>query len=365
MRKIALTAIYVLTALLLVSCSAFGFGSTTSMPVIAVHSGADVSEENDSHFVELSKPFSNNSSDITSHEESNTSIDLSDTEESVEPNESSDNEESSRPEETWYNYNGFEVQGFSEEQIEEITTRIKAAIDKASAHVSVYYEDIATGFSFSYDGKRIYKAGSVTKAPYAKYLIASGVDLDEKLVLREKDKKDGSGVLKNKPAGSEYSVKELIEYAIVHSDNTAYQMLYQRFGFDSFNRHCQDLGVSTRLSYGNIWGDLTAHDAGVFFHDIYSFEKNDERSAFFMDSLRNTTYAYLLQSGVGTTPIAHKYGYMSAMYKVLHDAGIVYTDRPYIAVIMTDYDGKGGNGRSTFTEISSYFKAFAESLKNN
>lgn len=355
MRKIAVTVVYVLTVFLLASCSAFGLGDN-SMPVIAVHSGADVSEETDSRFVELSKPFVDNSG-TASYNESSEPFETS------EPEESSESSETSEP--SGYEYNGFEVHGFSDRQIEKITSQIKNAVGKASAHISVYYEDLSTGYSFSYDKSRTYKAGSVTKAPYAKYLVASGVDLEEKLVLKNKDKMDGSGVLKNQPDGSEFTVKQLIEYTIINSDNTAFKMLYQRFGFDGFNQYCKDLGVSLRLSGGDVWGDLTAGDAGKFFRDIYLFEMNDSNSTFFMDSLRKTTYSYLLQSGVGSTPIAHKYGYMSGVYKVVHDAGIVYTKRPYIIVVMTDFNGSGGNGRTTFTEISSYCKAFAESLKNN
>ena len=52
---------------------------------------------------------------------------------------------------------------------------------------------------------------------------------------------------------------------------------------------------------------------------------------------------------------------MSGRYNALHDAGIVYAKKPYIVIIMTDFDPLGGDGKNFFTRISSKIKSFAVS----
>ena len=234
-------------------------------------------------------------------------------------------------------------------------------VDSADAHISIYYEDIATGNSFSYDGARTYKAGGVTMAPYVKYLTANGENAEETLTLKAYQKQKGSGILKNAAAGTEYTVAQLIDYVLRYSDNTAYKMLYDRFGFDGFNGYCEKLGVSLRMSAADVWGDLCADDAGKLIRDIYDFSSQNNSAAILTDAMVNTSYTYLIPSGIGGIASAHKSGYMSGRYKALHDAGIVYAKKPYIVIVMTDFDPLGGDGKNFFTRISSKIKSFAVS----
>ncbi len=356
MRKTAFSLMLLSALVVMASCGFFGYDA--SVPIIATHSGDDHGSMDESaNFIELSRgeeSYDLPTSSVSTSEE--------------EPSENSYYEESSdielpedisqeEPEE--YDYKGFHIIGYGQNEVDGLLDNIKNAVDNATAHVSVYFEDIESGFSISYDGKRKYKAGSVTKAPYAKYLISSGVDLEEELTLKYSHIMPGSGSLQKQTVGSVYTVRQLIDYAVRESDNTAYKMLYERFGFDGFNAYCGDLGIATRLRIGDVWGDISAEDAGDFFRDIYCFESESASASVLMNALKNATYFYLLPSGVGGTPIAHKYGYMSGTYKVLHDVGIVYTDSPYIIAVMTDFNPTGGNGRGVFTKISSYIKAFA------
>lgn len=344
MRKLSAAVTLTLTAMLLSSCS---LGETT-VPVIASHSGDDTIDESDSRFFELTKP------------KNESSICIPQEEFSVVQNESVEeiSEETSEPQKR-YSYNKFMINGFPEEEISDIVACLTDIVDSAGAHISIYYEDVVTGNSFSYDGARLYKAGSVTMAPYARYLIGNGENLEETLTLKAYHKQSGSGTLKNASAGTEYTVAQLIDYALRYSDNTAYKMMYERFGFDGFNAYCEKIGVSLKMSGDNVWGDLCADDAGKLMHDIYDFSAQSNSAPLLMNGMIDSSYTYLIPSGLDGVPSAHKAGYMSGRYKALHDAGIVYTERPYILVIMSDFDPLGGNGRNFFTRISSKIKDFA------
>ena len=64
------------------------------------------------------------------------------------------------------------------------------------------------------------------------------IDLDEELTYTGKYYDTGSGLLKNKPLNTSYSVRTLLEYSTVHSDNAAHNMLMDRFGRENMLNFC-------------------------------------------------------------------------------------------------------------------------------
>src|SRR4029077_8751353 len=61
------------------------------------------------------------------------------------------------------------------------------------------------------------------------------------------DKKGGSGVLKLSSAGSVYTNRELLEYMIGHSDNTAAYLLVRQLGYDYLQKTFTQLGLHDTL----------------------------------------------------------------------------------------------------------------------
>ena len=200
--------------------------------------------------------------------------------------------------------------------------------------VSVYYRDLGTGAVIEYNSGRKYQCGSVIKAPYCKWLIASGADLREKLTLQQTNILEGGGATAEQPVGTQFTVEQLIEAAITYSDNTAYAMLAARYGFDGFLGYAQSLGVGANQSGGNLFGSMSAVGAGIYFADLYNWSlQNPELSQNFMGWLKNTSYRRLISEAVDH-PVAHKFGYNGGT-NGFHDAAIVYSDRPYILTIFT------------------------------
>lgn len=323
----------------------------------------------------VSQPaFSFPFSDISAPENPNQSQIQSVPEETGEPSHGSREESvpQSQPPETsqpapaqGYDYGNFYVKGFDVSQISALAASLAQIIDASGATVGIYYEELETGNFLSYNKDHKFCSGSVIKAPYAAYLLNGGGDLSEKLALSAFQKTDGSGKLKDALPGTEYTVEKLIEYAVVASDNTAYRMLYDRFGFDGFTIYTYMLGVETGCSSDGLGylGFMSAFEAGILFKEIYRRSLGDAGFSRLMGYLKNAEYPYLLPAGISNHPVAHKYGYMTGAYKVLHDAGVVLDDAPYVIAILTDFDPSGGNGRGTFREISAAINAFHDHLE--
>ncbi|MBR6559339.1 MAG: serine hydrolase [Clostridia bacterium] len=241
--------------------------------------------------------------------------------------------------------------------------------------ISVYYEDISTGFRYSYNADDVMFSASVVKAVYivslledvsAAYKVAEAArenpedelvfedekyDIEnQKWVLTDSAKKEGSGVLANMDEGTEFTYLELVKHAIIDSDNTAFYELRRVFGYDSFYSFASELGVtSMRSSFNN----LSAQDAGKFLRRIYEFtESGDRFGAILKEYMMSTKFKTLLHYSLSPTKVAHKYGWDVDAY---HDAGIVYNDKPYILVIMTDMD-EGGD------EVNDYIKSIIKKI---
>lgn len=268
-------------------------------------------------------------------------------------------EPSAEPQPGSFEYKGFEVEGISQSDVLATLDLLLEEINKADAtNVSIAYKSLTTDASFFYNSDYVYKAGSLTRAPYVKYLLSTDISLDDTLTLTEKQKNAGGSKFKNSTVGDSFLLRDVFEYTIKDSDSTAFKMLYDNFGFSGFNKYAATLGVNTIMSGSDIYGNITASETCSFFEDIYYSFKQNDKCVVLVSSMVNATYDYLIPSGIQNVDIAHKFGYMSGSYKVLHDAGIVYTNEPYILVILTDFNPSDGNGRSTFTQLSSIINAF-------
>ncbi|MDD4124842.1 MAG: class A beta-lactamase-related serine hydrolase [Eubacteriales bacterium] len=264
-----------------------------------------------------------------------------------------------------YDYNGFHIVGFEMSEIITLVSSLTSIIGNAGAEVGIYYEELDTGYSISYNKEKKFCSGSVIKAPYAMYLMSSDIDLNQKLTLQANQKMEGSGIIKDNAAGTSYTIEKLIEYSIVNSDNTAYRMLYDCFEFGSFNMYTYEFGIDTGCSsseYLGYLGFISAYEAGVLFKDIYRRSKTNEAAGRLLGYLSDTQYSYLLPAGITNHTVAHKYGYMTGSYKVLNDVGIVLDTHPYIIAILTDINPSGGNGRSTFKSLASAINGFHDNL---
>ncbi len=273
-----------------------------------------------------------------------------------------------------------------------------ASLCKANGNfVSVYYKDLQRGYTLTFRADEIYQAASVIKAPYVKHLLESGVDLTKKLSLSSKQ--GGSTYIDQFPAGTEFTVEELMEYAIRYSDNTAYYMLNKEFGFDSFNAYAEKLGIEANAKRGLTlqfskprFGYLSARDVGLYFEDIYRYIETgtpEAKKLFswlittteqsqFPAAFNAKTYSMLdaeSESAAGAVSnlkdegqlnnayaarfegytIGHKYGvqdYGEAWNRAYHDGAIVWCEHPYVLVITSNLPTQTAESNKVFHDIA-------------
>jgi len=161
-------------------------------------------------------------------------------------------------------------------------------------------------------------------------------DLSRTFVYTEDSFREGSGSIQRGEFGDEYTYRELIELAILQSDNVAFGELRRVFGYSGFYRFNTRLGInSVRKNFNSI----TAADMAIYLRAMYAFiEENEAYGPVFGDLLRRSTHIVMIPFAVSPTKTAHKYGWDLNAY---HDAAIVYDKHPYLLVVLTDLDQGG------------------------
>ncbi len=292
-------------------------------------------------------------------------------------------------EDIFYTEEELEEMEMTEEQYQAYLTellrpRVLAREDVFYPSVSVYYEDLVTGYSFEYAADDLYDAASVVKAPYILSVLQTisadeksffekvaaeeiepemidtdedgtpdtikiaysdpNYDLSEKVIYTKDEMyKNGSGKIKDMEDGTEFTYLDFIKYALEYSDNVAYQALRTRFGYQTLNTLAWKVKANSVLKAGNL---MSAADAGKLFKAIYEFVEEDETYGPIMkESMLKGNHTVIVPYGVYPTKTLHKYGWDIGAY---HDVGIVlHNDKPFIMSVFSDLDNGG-------TEVNAY-----------
>lgn len=157
------------------------------------------------------------------------------------------------------------------------------------------------------------------------------LSLESKYKLKNSDKVPGAGSLYLKPEGYEISYRDLIRLMGHESDNTAFNICRKFLGDEKINQIARQIGMTKTDISAN---ETSPKDIGIFFSNLWksSFVSQKDKDEL-LSYLTNTIYENWLVAGVPKeVGVAHKYG---REVHVVNDAGIVFTDKPYVVVIMT------------------------------
>jgi beta-lactamase class A len=235
---------------------------------------------------------------------------------------------------------------------------LDALIRSFSGKVSVYYEDLESGYIYENKAETKYFGASLIKAPYCLYVLQLATDgkcdLNETMTYTAEFYRGGTGIIQKQPYGTTYTVKTLVEYAIRYSDNIALRMLRHRFGIDSFKEFAKKLGIQDIDGIGYITNSsITARDAAVYMNAIYDFIETEENGELLKQYMLSTKNKMLTSS----YPLIRKYGWADASF---HDMAIVDAPHPYILIVCTDHEDGTAADFGMFRKIS----AKIETLSN-
>lgn len=219
---------------------------------------------------------------------------------------------------------------------EEAKSEFKEKTRNLSGTYALYVVRLKDGAAYGINENKIIEAASLIKLPVLTTLYKEAenenISLDTKYTLKNSDKRTGSGSLSGKPAGTILTYRELAGLMGKQSDNTAFNVVRSVLGDAKIQGEIERIGmVDTSLKENK----TTAYDIGVFFEklwngEIVSEESRDEILKFLTDTIYENWIAAGVPEGIR---VAHKYG---REVHVVNDAGIVFSKRPFVLVIMTD-----------------------------
>ena len=229
-----------------------------------------------------------------------------------------------------------------------LAEKVTDVLGAERAQYAVFYQPLDAPAPFVYQSRPMRSASMIKVFLLAKAMEevrAGRASLDEAVTLRRADKFGGAGSLAGWADGSRVTLRELLRLMITESDNTATNLIIDRFGMDALNAYIAREGYSdTHLARKMM--DFTAaragrenmtsaRDLGRFFLRLAAaYEAGDEEAAYMMELLLAQTDTECLPEALPQLRIAHKTGELDGLYD---DGGIVFTeDGPVVLCILSD-----------------------------
>ena len=226
------------------------------------------------------------------------------------------------------------------ESITNIIKEINNYYNTSNDNFAFAYKDLYTGFTVTYNENQQIFAASSIKAPkdiYIYEMASQGkIDLEEKLTYTSSYYNTGSGVLKEKPTNTSYSVRTLLEYSTVTSDNAAHNMLMDKYGRVNIRDFWRQKGTNAIFEQNTNWGQTSAHDAVIYMEELFKFYlTNDEYGNEVMNNFLKSYPKFI--KGKNNENIASKSGWSGSS---LHEMSIIFTDNPYIVIGLSNLGDK-------------------------
>ncbi|MBE6649243.1 MAG: serine hydrolase [Ruminococcaceae bacterium] len=242
---------------------------------------------------------------------------------------------------------------------EDVTKLMKAINSNSRCDCSFLAIRISDGASIGYNVDEQWRCMSTFKAPTALYaykLASEGkLNLSNKMTYTSsKYYYPGSGVIRKAASGTKYTLKTLISYSILHSDNVAYIMLRDYLSDEGISQMCKDMGCTNWEQTKENWPKVSARDAALWWNEIYNFCREDSLGSGLYTTFVNAT-GNMIDKALGYEyEVAHKSGSGSGYH---HDCAIVMADEPYILVL---YTHNSAGGSSNYTYMSKVIKEINE-----
>lgn len=237
--------------------------------------------------------------------------------------------------------------------------QITAMVQEYGGAVAVLYEDLTSGYVYSYNADTVFSAASVIKAPYCMYILQLAAEgkcnLGEMVAYTQDIKSDGTGIVKNAEYGTRFTVEQLIECAIRYSDNAALRMLRSLYPAEGFREFAASIGIKNVNAISNITSaKITAEDAATYMRAIYTFiETNEVYGQLLREHMTNTRNPMFASSSYD---IIRKYGWAPEAF---HDMAIIDAPNPYILVFLTDHAEGTQEDFAMFRTLSRTVESFS------
>ena len=208
---------------------------------------------------------------------------------------------------------------------------------KQNEKVAYGYKNLKTGDMFSFNLDICFYSASTIKFLVCLYIYEMAEKdkslLDTKLFLVSEDFKNGSGVLKNTPDKTSYTVRELVYYTLKESDNTAYIKLVNFVTKEKLIDYGLNIGAKHTLEGKDLFGIINVSDMLIYLNHLYNyFNNNTVLSEELKNYMLNPSYKIIKDKNIDNNLFVRKYGSFGIAF---HEVGIVYDKIPYILIVLT------------------------------
>ena len=241
--------------------------------------------------------------------------------------------------------------------------KIRAAIAPFPGKVYLFAKNLDTGQSYALNADERVTTASTIKLPILAGVFAAveagKAKWTEELTLTQADRVSGSGILGEISNGVRLPIRDVLHLMIVLSDNTATNMIIERFTADLVNAEMDRLGLRQTRSLRKVRGDgndlkpptgwsaagklpenqkfgigvSTPREMVLLLEKLERGEVvNAAASKEMIEILKRQQYREGIARHLGETPVASKSG---ALDHLRSDVGIVYSPRGRIAIAMT------------------------------
>lgn len=236
-------------------------------------------------------------------------------------------------------------------QLHEKLKLFQAQQSFSSSHesISIYLRDLNNGPWLGVNEGQTLSFGSLLKVPLAVGFFKRSEEeagfLENKTIFADKNLEtyyDVQGVVPSErlQLNQSYTLKELIERALVYSDNVAAVLLERYDQHQSLIKTARDLDIPIRKGVPPL-RDLTIKEYAAILRILYNVSYlNRHNSEEILKLLAQSKFKSGLVAGVAEgTVVAHKFGEsldVTGKTKYFHDCGIVYLPkRPYLLCVAT------------------------------
>lgn len=224
--------------------------------------------------------------------------------------------------------------------------KIIEKLKNISGDVSLYYKNLTTGITITYNEDKPMMAASVIKLTVLiecfNQIKKGIISRDDIFITKEEEKVPSCGALNYMRENLKVTLEDLYTLMIILSDNYATNMLIDKLGMHNINKTIKEIGLkNTILNRKMFDGEkaalglenyVSAGDIGFLLESMYNKELIDKKSSEEMISILknqrlNGKIPFLLQSVNPKVLIAHKTGEDT---NITHDVGIVFAKEPFI-----------------------------------
>lgn len=233
---------------------------------------------------------------------------------------------------------GLDIFQSSKKDIPTDTSALMKAIKKGNNKCSFIAVRISDGATIAYNANALYNCASSYKALSTLYTFkqadAGVYDLNTKIKYTSADYYPGSGIIKSSAVGTVYTLRQIADYSVRYSDNTAFIMVQRYINRTNLAEYAKKLGCPNYNNfYSTNWPKVSAIDAALWWAEIYNFSRSSSLGSQMYNVFLNATHDCIKKALNGQYAVAHKSGSTSFNY---HDGGIVHSEDPYLLIVYTN-----------------------------